>query len=301
MATKISWCDETINPITGCTPISAGCAKCYAAGIAKRFWGDRKFSDIQFHPERLDAILHVRKPRKIFLDSMGDIFHKDVDPRWIDRILWNVAEHNRHTYMMLTKRADAMQKYFTSFVHNETGVLDRVMTNRSMPHYQSFHKHFMAYRTGGSIPNLWLGVTAENQQAADERIPLLLKTPAAVRFVSVEPMLEEIDLERYLWGVVGSTAGYFDKNGVRRSRGIGGQMMCARPTNLISQIIVGCESGQGRRECKIEWIESIVNQCGSAGVPVFVKQLNINGKVVKDWNDPLFPEHLKIREFPNEN
>ena len=103
--TKIEWCDDTINPITGCTPISPGCQNCYAAAIAKRFWGDRKFSDIQFHPDRLSEFGKGKKRRKKFIGSMCDLFHPQVQTGWLNQIDTRIGGMDWHTYIILTKRA----------------------------------------------------------------------------------------------------------------------------------------------------------------------------------------------------
>lgn len=280
MATKIPWCEETWNPITGCTPISAGCQNCYAAGIAKRFWADqyphiivdhrksrpRRFSDVQFHPERLEQPLHWKKPRHIFVCSMGDLFHEYVPFHKIETT-WDVmfdcggageASCQHHKFLILTKRPDRLKKFSEWMSNNRNRTID--------------------------YENVWLGVTAENQKMADERIPILLSIPAAIRFVSLEPLLSNIDMSAYFGGPYVSLPG----DQVQPNYNFG-----------ISWVIVGCESINGKlgRECKLEWVEPIVQQCDEARVPVFVKQLPINGKVSHNPNN--WPSELRRRERPD--
>jgi protein gp37 len=178
MTTKIEWCmnpdgtpGEVWNPVTGCTKVSQGCKNCYAERIAARFWGERKFTDVQVHPERLEQISHWHKPRRIFVNSMSDLFHPDVPESFLDMVFARMFNNPRHAYMILTKRPERMLEYTT---------------------HGTFPSGNFEAR------NIWLGVSVENQQAADERIPPLLQTPAAVRFVSCEPLLGPVDLSKYL-------------------------------------------------------------------------------------------------------
>jgi len=240
--TKIEWTDQTWNPVTGCTKISAGCKNCYAETIAKRFWGDRKFTDVQCHIDRLNQPLKWRKSRMVFVNSMSDLFHKDVPLEFIERVYGTifdcsfVGEQYKtpfHTFQILTKRPYRAKQFYESHPLRNFG-----------------------------WNNLWLGVSV-SQQGDLHLIDTLLEIPVKVRFVSFEPLLENIIIP---W------------------------------LEILSWVIVGCESGPKRRECKVKWVESIVEQCQAADVPVFVKQLNINGKVVKDINQ--FPKHLQIREYP---
>jgi len=186
MPTKIEWAEESWNPITGCTPISEGCEHCYARRIAQRLRGrcgypkDDPFR-VTFHPDRLDQPLHWKKPRMIFVCSMGDLFHPDVSEYDILAIWQRMGEfHDRegtilpvekrpgHTYMVLTKRPERALKFLSC-----------------------------RYPHGYERKNVWLGVSVENQKRADVRIPILLQIPAAKRFVSIEPMLGSIKLQHY--------------------------------------------------------------------------------------------------------
>lgn len=247
--TKIEWTEKTWNPVTGCTKVSAGCTNCYAESIAKRFWKGRKFTDIVMHEDRMQEPYKWRKPCKVFVNSMGDLFHEKVDYRFIDKVFMVMANSQSHTYQILTKRPERMYEYQNTW--------------------------------NWKLDNVWLGVSVENQATANERIPVLFKTPAAKRFLSIEPILEHIDIYK---SIIGTTAKIIPDNfSWLKNRG-------------IDWVIVGCESGAGKRECKVEWIDDIVEQCQSLNIPVFVKQINLNGKVIKDIN--LYPKNLQVREEP---
>lgn len=268
MPTKIEWTDEVWNPVTGCTKVSAGCKHCYAERVAKRFWKDRKFTDVQFHPDRLDQPLHWRKPRRIFVCSMGDLFYEDVAPFVVAMIFDKIRECPQHTFIVLTKRIEnALQ----------------LLTDNSMFCY------------GDPLPNLWLGVSISNQKDADNWIPLLLQVPAAKRIVSLEPMLGPVRIAKYL-------------NDHRLIKDIPdraitpdehSRMYCG----CLDWIICGGESGPGARPCNIEWVRSVKDQCVAAGVPFFLKQMHINGKLVKMpeldgkvWNE--FPQEAPDAPTP---
>ena len=256
--TKIEWADAVWNPVTGCTKVSEGCRHCYAEGIAKRFWGERKFTDVQCHEDRLDAPLHWRKPRRVFVNSMSDLFHPAVPFEFIDMVFATMAWMQEHTFMILTKRPAQMVKYFA-----EVG-----------------RAHL------APLPNVWLGVTVENQQAADERIPYLLRTPAAVRFVSVEPMLGEVNLDPYMQHPP-FTEGYKMTWGYSEWRG-------------LDWVICGGETGPGARLMDLDWARSLRDQCQAAEVPFFFKRVGSAYQWRKghdrlldgvEWNE--FPEVAK--------
>lgn len=181
--TKIEWADKVWNPVTGCTPISEGCANCYAARMAKRLAGrygypkDEPFS-VTSHPNKLDEPYHWLLPQKVFVCSMGDLFHENVGLS----DLWQI-----HSKMRLYGRPDGMRKH--TFM---------ILTKRPQ-RMAEFYRRYPSYGFPDN-PNLWIGVTAENQRTADERIPILLQIPAAKRFVSVEPMLGPVDLTKYFGG-----------------------------------------------------------------------------------------------------
>lgn len=271
--TKIEWATKTWNPVTGCTPVSPGCVNCYAKRMAGRYpqvhgfynplaAGIRPepFSRVQFHPDRLDIPLRWKKPQRIFVCSMGDLFHEDVREEWIDEVIGTMYFRPQHTFMVLTKRPARMQRYMNG------GNFDR----RTWP-----------------IRNLWLGVTAENQAAADERIPLLLQTPAAVRFVSVEPMLGPVDLTRIDaredglgWSMhVDALHG-----GLWTGGGRSGQHTLKRRLDPLDWVICGGESGPGARAMYPEWARGLRDQCQAAGTRFFFKQWGEWGPVPIPWD-----------------
>lgn len=246
----ISWTERTWNPTTGCNKVSQECKFCYAETIANRFWGERKFTDVISHEDRLHYPVSLKKPSMIFVNSMSDLFHEKVSNDFIREVYFRMALSQQHTFQVLTKRPERFIEFYT-YLNGYVGKYD----------CGSYINNW--YRSG--MKNLWLGVSAGNVHTFDERRFFLSQTPAAVKFISLEPLLGNIN---------------FDFSEVSKP----------------DWIIVGCESGAKRRECKIEWIENIVNQCKDFEIPVFVKQMEINGKVCKNIED--FPKHLQIQEYP---
>lgn len=257
MPTKIAWTEETWNPITGCTKISPGCKNCYAERMSKRLAGRFGYPKedpfrVTLHSDKINQPLRWRKPRRVFVCSMGDLFHPDVPDPWCTNVFDVMAHTPQHTYQVLTKRPGNMREFLKGYYSHQ---------------YRGFPD--IPY------PNVWLGVTTEAFDQAIERIPILLQTPAVVRFVSIEPMLEPIILTPYLVGL---------------------NVFLGRALNWV---IVGCESGPDRRTVGVEHIEDLVTQCQTTGVPVFVKQIEINGQVnhnPKDW-----PVAVQIQEYPEIN
>lgn len=233
--TGIEWTDATWNPVTGCTKVSQGCKFCYAETVAERFWAKqyppnedgtpRKFTDVRMHYERLNQPLMWKKPRRIFVNSMSDLFHEKVPNFFISSVFEVMASTPHHTYQILTKRPELMQEYVYQWTN-----LNSV------------------------LPNVWLGVSVEDQKAADERIPWLLKTPAAVRFLSCEPLLGPIDLTGNPEGLMWPWAEAI-QNG-----------------QSFDWVICGGESGQNARPMHPDWACSLRDQCQEAGVPFFFKQ-----------------------------
>ncbi len=267
--TKIEWTDETWSPITGCSKVSTGCKNCYAERMAPRLAGrfgypeDDPFS-VTLHPDRLNVPFHWRKPRRVFVCSMGDLFHEHVPDEFLHRVLDVIGRAEDHIFQVLTKRPDRMRSFVSE-------------SNR-------LASPGMGWRFGGPfpLPNLWLGVSCEDQQTADERIPILLDTPAAVRFVSLEPLLGPIEFPvDYNINWLGEER-HQDCEGCS-STPVRGQPYCpGHDVGGIDWVIAGSESGSRskRRACNIEWVRSIRDQCVDAGVSFFLKQLHVDGKKV---------------------
>lgn len=267
MGTKIEWTDESWNPVVGCTKVSEGCQNCYAERMAHRLksMGNNNpqylgktdaygnwTGKIECCDWLLDKPLHWRRPRRIFVCSMGDLFHPAVPFEFVCKVFETTWQAPQHTYLILTKRPKRIIAY------KEWG--------------RKQESHLIHERQ--PRPKQWLGISVENQKRAEERIPILLQIPAAKRFVSCEPLLGPINL--------------LDLGGIMAMGGIYG--------THLDWVIIGCESGPKRRPCDLDWIRSIVNQCKAANVPVFVKQLSINGKVSHDPKE--WPEDLRIRQWP---
>lgn len=267
--TKIEWTDVTVNPFPGCRRVSPGCDNCYAERMAKRLkaMGQTKYAacvdgngwtgQVGYNPFCMDVPGAVKR---VFVQSMGDLFYEAITDEERYWAFCEMAAQPQHTFQILTKRADRMQKYVQKIrdAYAECG-----------------------YPSQFPPENVWMGVTAENQEWADKRIPILLQIPAAVRFVSLEPLLGAVNMARAIQSVYptyGSMVGpgkvFHDDDEFDRKRG--------KP--LISWVIVGCESGPKRRPCDTRWIADIVAHCHAAAVPVFVKQIQVKGKVVKDPN-----------------
>ncbi|MEU5155202.1 phage Gp37/Gp68 family protein [Glycomyces sp. NPDC021274] len=287
---NIEWTEETWNPTTGCDRVSPGCDNCYALTMAKRLKamgsdkyqtdGDTRTSGPGFgvavHYDTLTIPLRWKKPRTVFVNSMSDLFHPKVSDQFIAGVFATMAATPQHTYQVLTKRAPRMR----SLLNNPDWVARIYNPKGAWP-----------------LPNVWLGVSSENQEQADRRIPELLKTPAAVRFVSAEPLLGAVDLSKWL-GIEWSDMGMWLEEMFATVSGRG---------SLLDWVIVGGESGPGARPMKQEWATSIVDQCQSAETAVFVKQMGsvwaadhfINRSDNPKGGDPLaWPEHLRVREMP---
>jgi protein gp37 len=233
--TRIEWADSVWNPVTGCTPISEACENCYAKRMSKRLAGrcgypkDEPFR-VTLHPDRLGQPLHWKKPRRIFVCSMGDLFHEDVDDGFLCRVFETIAVAKQHTFMILTKRPEQMREFFEQFISCAHGIWD----------------------------NLLLGVTAENQQRANERIPILLQIPAVRRFVSVEPMLGSVDLVAALDAAI-------DIEGKVEIPAVDGI------DNWLHWVICGGETGPRARPLHPDWVRSLRYQCRASGTPFFFK------------------------------
>ncbi len=291
----IQWTDATWNPTTGCRKVSPGCAHCYITRTPAFRIAGRKFvngeTDVRLHPDRLEQPLHWKKPRRVFVNSLSDLFHISIPRSFIDKVFAVMALCPQHTFQVLTKRPERMLAYFT-----EGKVRWRVSGRAFGYNRYSEIAHDIAKGDWWPLPNVWLGVSVENQHFVDKRIPLLLKTPAAVRFISAEPLLGPIDLDPFL------DAGH-------ETNGPAGW----ESTPSLDWVIVGGESGPGARPFETEWGWSIVKQCRNVGVPCFVKQLGTNpiartcdpaigfrlelhdkmGGDMSEW-----PSGLQVRQYP---
>lgn len=250
MSTKIEWTQETINPIIGCSKISEGCQNCYAETMANRLasmktteyyrqvtckhthslpngWNGKTY----FVESQLDKPYKRKKPTMYFVCSMGDLFHESVPFEWIDKVFRVMIDNKHHTFQILTKRPERMKEYIKSLWDQE-------------------------------FSNIWLGVTAENQEQANKRIPILLETPASKRFVSLEPLLSNID--------------FIINEGNIKHYALEGNATCKGEMysggNKIDWVIAGPETGHKARPMQKEWIENIYVQCKTAKVPFFDKK-----------------------------
>jgi protein gp37 len=203
--------------------------------------------EIRLVPETLDQPLRWRKPRRIFVASMADLFHEAVSDYYLDAVFAIMALCPQHTFQVLTKRPARMRRWFSETASG---------ASREQLVYGATGKTTWP---GWPLPNVEIGVSAENQRRLDERLPDLLATPAAVRFVSLEPLLEEIDLPSQIE----------DRFTTANPPGSAHPFM----ERMIDWVIVGGETGPDARQCRVEWVRSIVEQCRAAKVSVFVKQL----------------------------
>lgn len=279
--TTIEWTDKTWNPVRGCSRVSEGCRKCYAERVAHRFSGPgqpyegltakdgRWNGTVRLVEEHLTDPLRWKKPCKIFVNSMSDLFHESLPFEAIDQVFAVMALCPQHTFQVLTKRAERMAEYMLDSrdMLGFKTIYERVRALMDQPG-QPIRPIFAKY-VKWPLPNVWLGMSVENQEAADARIPHLLRTPAAVRFLSVEPMLGAVDLERIDYGdppgslrignrkpVMNALRGYCD-NGM---------------DTQLHWVICGGESGAGARPMHPDWARSLRDQCVAAGVPFFFKQ-----------------------------
>jgi len=291
-ATSIEWTDVTWNPVRGCARVSAGCENCYAERVAYRFGrkpgspyegltvlgkhGPRWVGEARYVPNMLGEPLTWRKPRRVFVNSMSDLFHEDIANEHIAEVFGVMAVTPRHTYQVLTKRPARMLQWF----------------EWASEHYSLATAEPRS--VGWPLSNVWLGVSCENQANADDRIPLLLDCPAAVRFISAEPLLEELHLFAFLPGEER------DQCLCILNQGAGPRIPA------LDWVIVGGESGPGARACDTNWIRAVRDQCERAGVPCFVKQLGSHlqtelasvrfknkGNALQDM-----PADLRVRQFP---
>lgn len=280
---KIEWTDATWNPITGCSLVSEGCRNCYAAalaagrlrnhpsraGLARRNAdGVAKFTgDVRLNEEWLDQPLRWMRPRKIFVCAHGDLFHDHVPAEWIDKVFAVMALCPQHTFQVLTKRPENMRAYLDAEERSYGRILDQAtqlpISNPCSTLVGDGEGNIDGF-SDWPLPNVWLGTSVEDQATADERIPLLLDTPAVKRFISAEPLLGAIDLTMIpIGGRIGDDV-----------------CLCASALEVpdmqsgtrLDWVIVGGESGPNARAMHPDWVRSLRDQCAAAGVPFFFKQ-----------------------------
>lgn len=263
--TGIEWTEATWNPLRGCSRVSEGCRNCYAERMAARFakpgepygglienghWSGQ----VKLVEDHLDNPLRWRKPRRIFVNSMSDLFHESLHDDVVDQVFAVMALAHRHTFQVLTKRPDRMLDYLSRDRRLlwATAALLTLCDEITSDHIQH----------GPTIlPNVWLGVSVEDQAAADKRIPLFLQTPAALRFVSCEPLLASVDLTRWL-----------PHRHSCRCAECYARALKKPDRYAIDWVIAGGESGPGARPMHPDWARSLRDQCQDAGVPFFFKQ-----------------------------
>jgi len=292
--TKIEWTDRSWNPTRGCSRKSSGCLHCYAERQAHRFSGPGQpyegltrmtshgpvwTGKIMLVHEAIEEPLRWRKPSFIFVNSMSDLFHDNVPDEFIDKVFAVMCRARHHTFQILTKCPSRMQLYLSNPKRREAVFLAGqeipLCARESPPPWP--------------LPNVWMGVSVENQETADVRILYLMQAPAAIRWLSCEPLLGPIDL----------------RSTDHQSQGLG----AFNPDAKVDWVVVGGESGPGARSTVIGHIRQVVNQCQAAGVPVFVKQLGAKPTNREGVPHPLidrkggdineFPIDLQVREYPH--
>lgn len=289
----VSW-----NFISGCTKKSPGCDNCWALSMSWRLQNNQRRPDryegvvekivsvsqhymgwspphdcgirwtgrINLDYDALEAPYRWKKPRTVFVASMSDLFHPKVPDDFITRAFATMKANRQHTFLILTKRAKRMKEWFDGY-HPD-------------------------HRIGAE--NIWLMVTAENQEQADLRILYLLQAPAAVRGVSVEPMLGAINLGVRRWLKPYPTR-HYDKLRANPYTGKD-RPLIERPRPGLDWVVIGAESGPNARQMEGQWAKDLIKQCDAASVPVFCKQTTANGQVSKNPNG--WPVELQRREWP---
>lgn len=308
--TAIEWTEETWNPIVGCSVVSPGCTNCYAmrqaarlldgnprtphyAGTTQTINGQPVWTGqlAQASDRKLTQPLGWDTPRRVFVNSMGDLFHEDVPDAWIDRVFAIMAMASRHTFQVLTKRPERMQAYVTGgrWENINAAATMVILDLTQNPTYSPQTRANIYYEGRESLEcatwplsNVWLGVSVEDQRRADERIPLLLDTPAAVRFISAEPLLEPVSLDGVPWPESFSRPIDDISDGIHPLRYHG-------PS--IDWVIVGGESGPGARDMDPAWARTLRDQCADAGVAFFMKQMAHKADI---------PADLRVRQYPSQ-
>jgi len=337
----ISWTDETWNPLRGCSKVSPGCKNCYAETMAARFAGPgqpyegtidrgRWNGQIRLVPEKLAEPLRWCRPRRIFVNSMSDLFHPGVPFEYIAAVFGVMAAAPQHVFQVLTKRPDRAAEFLAWVVKQDAATLGRVNLRRAFPEPMTpgrleccmqallhearhhplgisgpLHRDRAADPAGPwPLPNVWLGVSVEDQTTADERIPHLLQCPASVRWVSYEPALGPVDFERWIiepmyCAACGSEQIVYDTNphglavthtcimGAGQT-GEPGAERCVDCGSLdvvmpgaLDWVVIGGESGPHARPFDVAWARSTIAQCRAAGLACFVKQMGARPRVAE--------------------
>ena len=314
---NIEWTDQTWNPIVGCSVVSPGCTNGYAMRMAgtrlknnanyRGLTRDSKAGpvwtgEVRLLEERLAQPLKWRKPRRVFVNSMSDLFHEDVADDWIDRVFAVMALAPQHVFQVLTKRPERMREYMAGIDDNDGGRIEGMRDALIEGNAQKIY----ADRTGEDpsmwlavnlpLPNVWLGTSVEDQARADQRIPALLETPAAIRFLSCEPLLGEVDLSRVgLW----LCKHWKNKDSLPHapwcpddaSKWWWKPQALRGPGQIkLDWVICGGESGPGARDMDPAWARSLRDQCASAGTAYFMKQMTSKFPI---------PGDLMVREYPS--
>lgn len=287
----IEWTNASWNPLAGCTRVSAGCDLCYAAALAAgRLKNNPAYKDlavvtpsgraafngtIRLLPDRLDQPLRWRRPRRIFVNSMSDLFHEGVPDDFLDKVFGVMALAQHHTFQVLTKRPERMRDYSPTADRWDAArqwLRSLLPTRTNGP--REYVGHVMANQQW-PLRNVWLGVSCENQKTAAERIPILLQTPAAVRWISAEPLLGPIDLRNLVahhdWD------DFDDLDALTGDR----TSLVTGPDDIndhthwpgLNWVVVGGESGPHARPMDLDWARGIRDQCVAAGVCFLFKQV----------------------------
>lgn len=285
----IVWTEQTWNPLRGCTRVSAGCINCYAESMAARFCGagqpyegtinpetKRWSGNIKLVPEHLQDPLRWKRPRMVFVNSMSDLFHESVPDEFIDKVFAVMALASQHIFQVLTKRPERMRIYMNSPDRN-------VCIQNVVDDMESWDGNFIPSDQSAPLikewplPNVWLGTTVENQEAADERIPLLLQTPATVRWISAEPMVGSVDLTKIPHRIGYGCSPCSGCDEAVFMDALSGATYCKTGCDgpnmpSIDWVVCGGESGTNARPMHPEWARSLRDQCAAAGVPFLFKQ-----------------------------
>jgi protein gp37 len=274
---SIEWTDATWNPVTGCTKVSPGCDHCYAETFAERWRGTpghhfENGFDVQLRPERLDQPLRWKKPRRIFVNSMSDLFHEEVPDEFIAKVWAVMALAPNHTFQLLTKRHGRMRSLLNSPAFRPAceKAEDELLCDEAMPFSQYVRdQNLKRWWTNFDKPlrNVWLGVSVEDQKRADIRIPALLETPAAVRWISAEPLLGPVDLRN----LKARNGALIDCLGGDVKSASDGAVYTGTPS-VLDWVVCGGESGPGARPMHPDWARSLRDQCVAAEVPFLFKQ-----------------------------